>query len=191
MPRGSGPVRAPTRSPSFGARILAAAAVLGCSVADPVRASEDLEATNEALRGWLQLMKADRPYLLLDGSAGQLRLQHGAAVLRPCPVISDSLDAGTAPRQRLTARLRRHRRAAPHTGIAAGPFDWEHYLAAEATEEAALLFSEGLLLYADEVWRPVRPPFLRLRTEDLRALYDAAADRLELILLPPGWERQR
>ena len=172
------------------ARILAVASLLGWSLC-PARASEDLERTNEALRAWLEMMEADRLYLLLDGSAGQLRLQHGAAVLRQCPVVSDSLDAGTPPGQRLKARLRRHRRADPHTAIAAGPFDWEQYLAAGATDQAALLFSEGLLLYADEVWRPVRPPFLRLRTEDLRALYDAAADGVELILLPPGWERER
>ena len=136
-------------------------------------------------------MEADRPYLLLDRSAGKLRLQHGAAVLRQCPVISDSLDAGTPSRQRMTARLRRHRRADPSTGIEAGPFDWEDYLAAEATEEAALLFSGGLLLYAAEAWSPVRPPFLRLGTEDLRALYDAVADSVDLVLLPPGWERGR
>ena len=136
-------------------------------------------------------MEADRPYLLLDRSAGQLRLQHGAAVLRQCPVISDSVAAAAPLQQRLKARLRRHRRADPSTGIEAGPFDWEHYLAAEATEEAALLFSGGLLIYAAEVWTPVRPPFLRLRTEDLRALYDAVADSVELVLLPPGWERER
>ena len=66
------------------ARILAVASLLGWSLC-PARASEDLERTNEALRGWLEMMEADRPYLLLDGSAGQLRLQHGAAVLRQCP----------------------------------------------------------------------------------------------------------
>ncbi len=136
-------------------------------------------------------MEADRPYLLLDGSARQLRLQHGAAVLRQCPVISDSVDVGTPLRQRLTARLRRHRRADPFARIEPGSFDWEHYLVSEGTKEAALLFSEGLLLYAAEVWRPVRPPSIRLRSEDLRALHDAAADGVDLILLPSGWERER
>ena len=181
---GAGPILTSVRQ-------LAVAVVLGSSLVGPARASGELERTNEALRAWLHLMAADRPYLLLDGSAGQLRLQHGAAVLRQCPVISDSADGGTPLRQRLTARLRRHRRADPYAAIEAGPFDWEHYLAAEATEEAALLFSEGLLLYSAEVWSPVRPPFLRLRAEDLRDLCDAVADSVDLIRLPPGWERER
>ena len=136
-------------------------------------------------------MEADRVYLLLDRSAGQLRVQHGAAVLRQSPVVSDSLDPGTPVRQRLTARLRRHRRADPFTAIEPGPFDWEHYLAKEATAEAALLFSEGLLLYAAEIWSPARPPSIQLRSEDLRALFDAVEDSVDLILLPSGWERER
>ena len=164
---------------------------LACSTTGGVQASEDLGRINEALREWLQLMGADRVYLLLDRSAGQLRVQHGAAVLRQCPVVSDSLGAGTPLRQRLTARLRRHRRADPFTAIESGPFDWEHYLVSEATAEAGLLFSEGLLLYASEIWGPARPPSVRLRSQDLRALFDAAADSVDLILLPSGWERER
>lgn len=136
-------------------------------------------------------MEADQVYLLLDGSAGHLRIHHGPAVLRQCPVVSDSLGADTPARQRLTARLRRHRRADPFASIEPGPFDWEHYLVEEATAEAGLLFSEGLLLYASEIWSPARPPSIRLRREDLRALFDAAADSVDLILLPSGWERER
>ena len=168
-----------------------AVALVGWSSTGRVQASEDLGRINEALREWLQLMEADQVYLLLDRSAGQLRVQHGAAVLRQCPVVSDSLGAGAPLRQRLTARLRRHRRADPFTAIESGPFDWEHYLVSEATAEAALLFSEGLLLYAAQVWSPARPPSIRLRSEDLRALFDAAADSVDLILLPSGWERAR
>ena len=156
-----------------------------------VQASEDLGRINEALREWLHLMEADRVYLLLDWSAGQLRVQHGAAVLRQCPVVSDSLGPGTPLRQRLTARVRRHRRADPFTSIESGPFDWEHYLVSEATDESALLFSEGLLMYAAEIWSPARRPSIQLRSEDLRALFDAAEDSVDLILLPPGWERER
>ena len=171
--------------------VIAVAAVVGWSSACPAQASDGLERTNEALRAWLQLMEADRPYLLLDRSAGKLRLQHGAAVLRQCPVVSYSVETDAPLRQWLTARLRRHRRADPFTPIEAGPFDWEHYLVTEAPGEAALLFSKGILLYAAEVWRPVRPPSVRLRSEDLRALYDAVADSVDLVLLPAGWELER
>jgi hypothetical protein len=139
----------------------------------------------------LRLIDADRPYVVVDGSAGEVRLQHGAAVLRQCPVVGDSLSSTAQTAQKLTALLRRYRRTDPFHEVEPGPFDWEHYLVTQATDEAAMLFSGGLLLFASEAWEPARPPAIRLHTADLRALHDAAADSMDLVLLPAGWEEGR
>lgn len=175
-------------------RLLVCVGVCVCTAA-PVRSGPtgELEPINEVLRRWIRVIDAGRPHLVFDGSMREVRLQHGAAVLRQCPVLSSALGAAVTdaiPYQTLSARLRRYRRADPFHEVEAGPFDWEHYLVSEATDVAGLLFSEGLLLYAADVWEPLRPPSIRLRPTDLRALYDALADSVEIVVLPAGWEEQ-
>lgn len=67
-------------------------------VGDPARepAAPHLPGINQALRAWLRLIETDRPYLVVDRAAGEVRLQHGRAVLRACPVLADSFEVRTA-----------------------------------------------------------------------------------------------
>ena len=150
----------------------------------------DLETVNEALRQWIRLMDADRPYLVYDRQAGQITLYHGAAELRRCPVFEDSSGAGTPVQGDVVGRLRRYRPAHPYSRPDPGPFGWEQVLAEEASDDSALYFSNQLLVYASDAWGDPRAPSIRINGADLRALYHAAAVETPLVLLPRGWDRK-
>ena len=142
---------------------------------------------NDGIESWIERIDSDRPFLLLDLGAAQLRLQHGSAILRSVPVLAVSGEGSTPVSQRLQGRLRRYG-AVPFQPIVAGPFDWEQYLAHEADDECALLFDGGLLMYAHDEWSKAPAPTARLASADLRALFDAVPDSVELVLLPAGWD---
>ena len=152
--------------------------------------SEGLVRINRALRDWLTLTEKDRPYLVLDREAGEIRLQHGWAVLRNCPVLVDS--AGGVPQSptRLHQKFRRYRPSDPWSEIAVGPFDWEQNLVEEATADCALFFSNRMLIYASEVWGRPRAPALQIGIGDLRALYDACDPETDLVILPHRWNEE-
>jgi hypothetical protein len=150
------------------------------------RCDADVARINDALEAWIHQIDSDRPFLLLDVEAGELRLQHGAALLRACAIVSTEMDSQVAVQQQLQGRLRRYG-AIPFVSLGAGPFDWEQYLVQEADDDCALQFDGGLLLYADPAWEPSPAPTLRLASADLRALFDAVADSIELVVLPTGW----
>ena len=154
--------------------------------ADP---GADMARTNDAIEAWIVLIDSDRPFLRLDIGAGELRLEHGAALLRRCLIVAAVVDShrAVAVSQRLQGRIRRYG-AEPFQPISAGPFDWEQYLVQEADDECALWFDGGLLVYAHDAWLPAPAPAVRLAPEDLRALFDAVADSVGLVLLPAGWQ---
>jgi hypothetical protein len=87
--------------------------------------------------------------------------------------------------------LRRYRPSDPWARVRAGPFDWEQNLAEEATDDSALYFSGGLLVYASAAWGRPRAPALAIEAGDLRALFNASAPGMELVVLPPGWDEER
>jgi hypothetical protein len=149
---------------------------------------EQLRRANRALRGWLELIEGDRLHLVVDRQAGQVRLQHGEAALRNCPVLVDSLGEWAEVRGELRQRIRRYRPSDPWVSRAAGPFDWEQNLAEEATDECGLCFSNGLLIYASAVWGGPRAPSLKIGSDDLRALYEACRPGTPLVVLPRGWK---
>ena len=159
----------------------------------PAAAGENIDTgklarINQALQQWLRLIEADRPYLLVDRRAGEVRLQHGQAVLRTVPVLVDSLGPQPAPQAALQRRVRRYRPATSWSRPQHGPFDWESNLAAQATERCALYFDSGLLIYAAAVWRNPRAPSLRIEVGDLKALYNTAETGMPLVVLPRGWD---
>jgi hypothetical protein len=161
------------------------------SLAGAEPAGGELARINDALEAWLQRHDADRPFLVADLQHGEVRYLHGAARLRLCPIIT-SRGTGDAPvAQRLQARVRRYG-AEPFQPRDAGPFDWEQYLADEADDDGALQFDGGLLLYGHDDWHGVDgeppAPALRLAAQDLRALVDAVAADVDLVLLPDGWD---
>ncbi len=168
-------------------RPLRLAAALILAVSAVLRADTELARINDAIEALIGLIDSDRPFLVFDRGAAELRLQHGSAILRSVPAL-DVVDDGHAElTQRLRSRLRRYG-AVPFQPIAPGAFDWEQYLALEADDECALWFDGGLLIYADEAWTPAAAPSVRLTTEDLRALFDAVADSTAIVLLPAGWD---
>ncbi|MDA0333913.1 MAG: hypothetical protein O2782_01985, partial [bacterium] len=57
-----------------------------------------------------------------------------------------------------------------------------------ADDECALWFDGGLLVYADAAWLPTAAPSIRLAAEDLRALFDAVADSIAIVILPADWD---
>lgn len=161
---------------------------LCCSPAAGADAADvDMARMNDAIEAWIAHIDSDRPFLLLDIGAGELRLYHGAALLRRCPLVAAVVDSNRAVSQRLRGRIRRYG-AEPFQPTSAGPFDWEQYLAQEGDDECALWFDGGLLVYAHEVWLPAASPAVRLALEDLRALFDTVADSVGLVLLPAGWK---
>jgi hypothetical protein len=149
---------------------------------------EAQERTNRALRYWLELIKADRIYVLLDCHRKEIRLAHGNAVLRNCPFVTASLADGVEDRQVLTKHLRRYRPSDPWSQPQIGRFDWEQNIVEDAPKTAALYFSAGLLLYAADIWQHTRSPALRLRAADLRALYNALEADTPLVVLPENWD---
>jgi hypothetical protein len=159
--------------------LLAVPAVVGAQV--------ELKRINDGIESWIEHIDRDRPFLLLDVGAGELRLQHGGAVLRRAQVLDLSAEGFAGAHQRLRSRLRRYG-AVPFETIASGPFDWEHYLAREADDECALWFDGGMLVYAHDAWAPAPSPAIRLTPVDLRALFDAVDDSVEIVLLPAGWD---
>ena len=150
----------------------------------------DLVRINQALREWLVLIEADRPYLVIDRAAGEVRLQHGPAVLRNCPVLVDSLGSQVEVRSELKNRIRRYRPSDPWARPSAGPFDWEQNLVEEATPDCALYFANQLLIYASPIWGQPRPPALQLEVADLQVLYNVAGGGVELLVLPPHWNEE-
>lgn len=143
----------------------------------------DLVATNRALAAWVERIDADEPFLLLDLQAAELRYVHGDAQLRRCQVLHSRVD-GAAPAQYLQSRLRRYG-AEPFAPITPGPFDWEQYLARAADRDSALLFDAGVTLYAHATW--ASRGGVQLAADDLRAIYEAVADSVYLIILPSDW----
>jgi len=152
--------------------------------------AEELAYLNQALRAWVELVEEDRLHLVVDRQAGEVRLQHGPAVLRNCPVRADSLGQRPTARAELRGRIRRYRPSDPWTPIAAGPFDWEQNLVEEATDECALYFSNELLIYASPAWGKPRAPSLLIHAEDLRALYSACTPGVPLVVLPNHWNEE-
>lgn len=163
---------------------------LGPAGADEEFSARELVRINQALRQWLQLIEADRPYLVVDRQAGEVRLQHGQAVLRIAPVLADSLGLRPATRTTLQRHVRRYRPATSWSRLRPGPFDWESNLAEEATEKCALYFDSGLLIYAAAAWRNPRAPALKIEVDDLRALYNTAETGMPLVVLPRGWDKE-
>ena len=151
---------------------------------------EELVRINRALRDWLRLVETDRLHLVVDRPAREVRLQHGRAVLRNCPVRSDSLGDRELALAELRLHLRRYRPSDPWSPIAGGPFDWEQVLAEQATDNCALYFSNQLLIYAADTWGQPRAPALRIATGDLRALYEACAPGTPLVVLPLHWNEE-
>ena len=100
---------------------------------------------------------------------------------------------GSAPGEghALTRRIRRYRRSYPQAQIQPGPFDWEQYLATSATEQCALYFEGGLLVFAAAAWGDVRSPSLKVAPRDLIALHDALDLGTRLIVLPTSWRNSR
>ena len=143
---------------------------------------------NAALHTLLRAIDADELFAVVDLEHRELRLHHGRALLRTCPIESLTVPVETAALQSLTQRPRRYTRSDPYAQRGPGALDWEHYLVAAATEDCALYFSGGLLIYASQAWASPRPPQVRLTTNDLRAVYDALAPDTDLVLLPPGWD---
>ena len=148
---------------------------------------EELVLINQALRDWLRLMETDRLHLVVDRQAREVRLQHGRAVLRNCPVRVDSLGGGALALAELRLHLRRYRPSDPWSPITRGPFDWEQVLAEQATDACALYFSNELLIYAADAWGQPRAPALRIAGDDLRALYEACGPETRLVVLPLHW----
>ena len=148
----------------------------------------DLRRINQALREWLVLIETDRPYLVVDRQFGEVRLEHGRAVLRTCLVLTDSLGLRPDVRASLQSRIRRYRPSDPWARSQAGPVDWEQHLSEDATPDCALYFTNGLLVYASEAWGQPRAPALKVDVGDLRALYNLGAGVLPLLVLPPGWD---
>lgn len=151
---------------------------------------EELRRVNQALRGWLELIEGDRLHLVVDRQAGEVRLQHGEAVLRNCPVVVDSLGERPEVRGELRQRIRRYRPSDPWTSRVVGPFDWEQNLVDEATDDCGLCFSNRLLIYASTAWGRVRAPAVKIGSDDLRALYESCAPGIPLIVLPRGWTKE-
>jgi hypothetical protein len=151
---------------------------------------EDLARINQALQGWLRLIDADRLHLVVDRQEGEVRLQHGRAVLRACPVLADSLGPCPAVLAELHLRVRRYRPSDPWSEIAAGPFDWEQNLALQATDACALYFTNRMLIYASREWERPRSPALQVAAGDLRALYGACVPGVPLVVLPPRWNEE-
>ena len=155
-----------------------------------VSGDQDLGRINRALGHWLELIDADYPYLLVDRQAGELRLQHGRAVLRVCPVVEDDLGAAPKLRTKVDLHLRRYRLSGPLAVRPVGVFDWEQNLVEQASPESALYCTSGLLLYGAAVWEPVAGPKLRLQVEDIQALYNACAASTPVVILPPQWKEE-
>ncbi len=179
------------RLPSVEVLILVAGLLSLCSTgAEEEPGAEELLRINQALQQWLQLIEADRPYLTVDRQAGELRLQHGQAVLRNVPVLVDSLGLRPATRSSLQLHVRRYRPATSWSRPQPGPFNWESNLVEEATEKCALYFGSGLLIYAATAWGNPRAPALRIAVDDLQALYNTAEIGMPLVVLPRGWDRR-
>ncbi len=152
-------------------------------------AGDRLAYGNEALRAWLQQIDADAPYLLVDRAAREVRLMHGQAVLRVCPLQSETLGAMPDSRSVVLARLRRYRVLDPWSKVEVGPFDWEERLVRAAPDDGALYFASGLLLCAAEVWQTGVSPLVVVSTQDWRALYNACTEGTPLVILPEDWQR--
>ena len=153
-------------------------------------AAGPLKRVNQALRIWLERMQEDRLYLLIDRQEKSVRLYHGEALLREGPLRVDALGEDPGAEADLVSRIRRYRPGDPWTSVLFGPFDWERNLVEEGTGRCALYFSSGVLIYASDVWEPVRPPAVKIREGDLRVLYEACAEGTPLVVLPAGWNEE-
>jgi hypothetical protein len=158
--------------------------VLACAI--PAAAAGDLARKNDAIEAWIAHIDSDQPFLLLDVSAGELRLQHGSALLRTCKLEALQINDAVSVTQRLQSHVRRYS-AEPFQSITTGPFDWEQYLVQEANDNGLLQFTGGLLVHADPLLS--YPRAARIAATDLRALFDAVNDSTGLVLLPIGWDR--
>ena len=113
------------------------------------------------------------------------------AVLRGMGILESSFAVRTDSPSSLESHLRRYR-PTPYPGaISSFPFDWEDNLATSANDRCALLFEHGLLLFAHREWGKPTPPWIRIGTRDLVALYDAIPPDAPLIILPPNWKQLR
>ena len=152
----------------------------------------ELTRINAALKAWLEAVEGDELHLVFDPQKAVLRFQHGRNLLRVCPLRASSIGGGGGDqpiRQTLSSHLRAYRRHHPYAKPEPGPFDWEYYLVADATEECALSFSGGLVLFASDTWKNSGTPSLQLEVPDIRALYNSLEPGVPLIILPPGWNR--
>ncbi|NKB70784.1 MAG: hypothetical protein GKR89_27250 [Candidatus Latescibacteria bacterium] len=128
--------------------------------------------------------------MLIDRAAGQVRLQHGRALLRVCRVAADDLGVAPVLRDQIDSRLRGYRPSGPGAQRITGAFDWEQHLVDQATAVSALYASSGLLLYGAAVWESVAGPKVRLESADIKALYNACGVGIEVVILPPQWNEE-
>ena len=178
------------------ATVLAGALLTVSAGANPAGAEEEaglgeLALINQALRSWLSAVEADAPFAVIDLQAGELRLHHGRALMRACAIVADSIVVGgeLVVGQELVSKTRRYTRSDAFARRSPGPFDWEYYLVEAATDDCALYFSAGLLVFASDAWREPRQPYVRLGPADLRAVHDALPVGTSLIVLPAGYGR--
>lgn len=157
--------------------------------AESVQSVADLARINAALQTWLEVVEEDALHLVFDRQEASLRLQHGGGLLRVCPVLADSLGEEESTRQTLSSHLRTYRRHHAYAQPGPGPFDWEYYLVADASEECALSFSGGLLIYSSDSWKDSGAPSLQIAAADVRALYNSLQPGTPFIILPAGWNR--
>ena len=176
-----------------GALLIVSAAPIPAGAAREAGRAE-LALINQALRSWLSAVEADVPFVVIDLEARELRLHHGRALLRACAIVADSITVGgeeETGQQELVSKVRRYTRSDPFAQRRPGPFDWEYYLVEAATDDCALYFSAGMLVFASDAWGVPRSPYARLSAADLRAVHDALAVGTSLIVLPPGWRAGR
>lgn len=152
--------------------------------------SVPLQQINHAMRTWLDHVRADRLFLVVEQDSGRIELRHGASILRECPMRLDRISGGVDLTGRLALHMRRYRPSASWQEPRSGPFDWEDVLVTAAAADGALYFDNGLVLFAVSVWDDVMPPAARLRAHDLRALYDACPLDTPLVILPEGWQKE-
>jgi hypothetical protein len=151
----------------------------------------DYRHVNDNLRRWLAVIEEDRPYILVDRQIGEVRLMQRKAVMRVMPILESSFSRRPESPSLLVSRLRRYRPNVSPGAIHNHPFDWEDNLASSANDRCALLFKHGLLLFAHREWGQPTPPWIRIGTKDLVALYNAIPPDAPLIILPPDWQQMR
>lgn len=148
----------------------------------------DLAQLNQAMRAWLEHVRADRLFIVVEQDSGWVQLRHGGAVLRDCAMVKDNSVAGQPLTGALAVHARRFRPSAPWRQPVSGPFDWEDVLATAASSSDALYFDNGLVLFASSHWLDLAPPAVQLHPHDLQALAGACTRGTPVVILPRRWQ---